>query len=144
MRWCCGIAWLVFGQSALAAPTCTVSASPSLSFGPVIALASTADVDANSGASFWVNCTSEVVAVPNLYSGSARAMLSGANQLPFELSLFVPGGSELPGQFPGATLDMVNDDSNQTVTLHGRLRGTDFRSLPAGEYNQIIELTVEY
>jgi hypothetical protein len=34
--------------------------------------------------------------------------------------------------------------SNRTATLHGRLRAADFRSLPAGVYSQVIELTIEY
>jgi spore coat protein U-like protein len=144
MRLFCCVVGIGLCQSVWAAPTCTVAASPSLSFGPVIALADTADADANTGSSFWVNCNSEVVAAPTLYSGSERTMYSGASQLPFQLSLSVPGGSELPSQFPGATLDMVNDGSNRTITLHGRLRAADFRSLPAGVYNQMIELTVEY
>jgi spore coat protein U-like protein len=121
-----------------------VAASPNLSFGSVIALANTPDVDANTGSSFWVNCNSEVVAAPTLYSSSERTMFSGASQLPFHLSLSTPGGSELPSQFPGATLDMINDGTHQTITVHGRLRALDFHSLPAGVYSQVIELTIEY
>jgi hypothetical protein len=49
---------------ALAIPTCMVASGATLSFGAIVALASTGDVTTNSGTSFWVNCTAEVSAAP--------------------------------------------------------------------------------
>ena len=144
LRLSCCFACVVLCQGARAAPECTVAANPALSFGPVIALASSSDVDANSGSSLWVSCNNEVTGAPALYSASDRTLASGASLLPFRLSLSTPGGSELPAQFPGAVLDMVSDGTQQAITVHGRLRAADFRSLPAGVYSRMVELTIEY
>jgi spore coat protein U-like protein len=55
---------------ALAAPTCTIASGATLSFGAVVALASTGDVTTNSGTSLWVNCNSDVTGAPALYSAT--------------------------------------------------------------------------
>jgi spore coat protein U-like protein len=127
-----------------AAPTCTVATGATLSFGAVVALASTGDVTTNSGGSFWINCTPDVSAAPSLYSATPRALTSGGNSLPFALSAVTPGGAELPTASPGASLAFTRDGTNQTVTLHGRLSSIHFRSLPAGGYARSIALTLEY
>lgn len=128
----------------LAVPTCTVATGATLSFGNVVALASTGDVTTNSGSSFWLNCTSDVTAAPSLYSPTSRTLTSGGNSLPFALSAVTPGGAELPSASPGVPLAFTRNGTNQTVTLHGRIHSSDFRSLPAGAYAGSIELTVEY
>jgi spore coat protein U-like protein len=130
--------------SAQAAPTCTIAAGAMLSFGAVVALASTGDVTTNSGSSFWVNCTSDVAAAPALYSVTPRTLLFGGNSLPFALSLVSPGGVELPTASPGAQLGIVRNGSNQMVTLYGKLLATNFKSLSPGMYSTSITLTLEY
>jgi len=129
---------------ALAVPTCAVATGATLSFGAIVALASTGDVTSNSGSSFWVNCTSDVIAAPSLYSATPRVMTFGGNSLPFALSVVSPGGAELPTASPGAALGLVRNGSNQTVTLHGRVNASQFSSLPAGVYARSIALTLEY
>jgi spore coat protein U-like protein len=129
---------------ALAVPTCTVATGATLSFGAVVALASTGDVTTNSGGSFWVNCTSDVIAAPSLYSATPRALTSGGNSLAFALSAVAPGGAELPTASPGAPLGITRNGTNQTVTLYGRIYSSNFRSLPAGAYASSIALTLEY
>ena len=150
--WRCGsrIAWL---SSILAAgacmpvhavPTCTIASGAMLSFGAVVALASTGDVSTNSGSSFWVNCTSDVAAAPALYSATPRTLLSGGNSMPFALSIVSPGGVELPTASPGTLLGLTRNGSNQMVTLYGKILATNFQSLSPGMYSRSITLTLEY
>ena len=129
---------------ALAVPTCTVATGATLSFGAIVALASTGDVTTNSGGSFWVNCTSDVIAAPSLHSATPRTLTSGGNSLPFALSAVAPGGAELPSASPGAPLGFTRNGTNQTVTLYGRVYSSNFKSLPAGAYARSIVLTLEY
>jgi spore coat protein U-like protein len=128
----------------LAVPTCTVATSATLSFGAIVALASTGDVTTNSGSSFWVNCTTDVATAPSLYSTTARILASGGNSLAFALSAVTPGGAELPTSSPGTPLEFTRDGTNQTVTLHGRIHSGSFSALPAGAYATSIALTLEY
>jgi len=130
--------------AAFAIPTCTVASGATLSFGAVVALASTGDVTANSGGSFWVNCTSDVSTTPTLYSATARSMIQGGNTLPFTLSLVSPGGADLPATSPGAALSIPKDGTNRTVTLYGKIRAADFKGLPSGLYSRTLSLTVSY
>jgi spore coat protein U-like protein len=132
------------GLSAHAIPTCTIASGATLSFGAIVALASTGDVTTNSGSSFWVNCTSDVAAVPALYSATPRTLLSGGNSLPFALSIVSPGGVELPTASPGAQLGFARNGSNQMVTLYGKVLAANFQSLPPGMYSRSITLNLEY
>lgn len=128
----------------LAVPTCSIATGATLSFGAVVALASTGDVTTNSGSSFWVNCTPDVTAAPLLHSATPRTLTSGGNSLAFALSAVAPGGTELPTASPGAALGITRDGNNQTVTLHGRIRSSHFSALPAGVYARSIVMTLEY
>lgn len=130
--------------AARASPMCTIASGATLSFGSVVALASTGDVNTNSGNSLWLNCTSDVTAPPSLYSASTRALVSGGNMLPFALSASSPGGADLPTTAPGAQLGIARNGSNQTVTLYGRITAGNFRSLPSGIYTAVVTLTIEY
>ena len=127
-----------------AIPTCTIASGAMLSFGAVVALASTGDVTTNSGSSFWVNCTSDVAAAPALYSTTPRTLLSAGNSLPFALSLVSPGGAEMPTASPGAQIGVARNGSNQMVTLYGRILASNFQSLSPGIYSRSITLTLEY
>jgi len=129
---------------ALAVPTCTVASGATLSFGAVVALASTGSATANSGTSFWVNCTADVTATPALYSASTRALVSGGNSLPFALSVVSAGATEVPAASPGASLGIAKNGTNQTIPLYGRITASNFKSLPSGLYSASIALTVEY
>jgi spore coat protein U-like protein len=132
------------GVDALAVPTCTVAKGATLSFGAVVALASTGNVTTNSGTSFWVNCTADVTATPALYSASTRTLVSGGNTLPFTLSAAPAGGADLTMTSPGTVLGIAKNGTNQTVPLYGRITASDFKSLPSGFYAASITLTVEY
>lgn len=133
-----GVLCAGLGQPAWAA--CSVGGMATLSFGPVIALASTANADSNTGVTFWLAC--DEGALPALYSGTTRTLQSGANQLPVLLSLSAPGGAELPSTFPGTALTLVGQGEHQVIPLYGRLRTADFRLLPAGVYGGSLVLTV--
>ncbi len=134
----------IAGTPAFAVPTCTVGSGATLSFGAVVALASTGDVTTNSGSSFWVNCTSDVTTIPGLYSATTRTLQSGASSLPFALSAVAAGGTELPASSPGMALGITKNGTNQTVTLHGKIQAADFKALPSGSYARVIALTIEY
>ncbi len=129
---------------AMAVPTCTVASGAQLAFGNVVALASTGDRSTDSGASFWVNCNSEVTSAPQLYSSNPRAMVSGSSSLPFQLSLVSPGGIELAYSPPATPLGIVRDGTNQSVTIYAKILASDFRSLPSGTYATSITMTVVY
>ncbi|HEY0339677.1 MAG TPA: hypothetical protein VGC34_02625, partial [Steroidobacteraceae bacterium] len=115
-----------------------------LSFGSIVALASSGDISANSGSSFWVNCTSDVATSPSLYSATTRTLVSGVNSLAFALSASSPGGAELSNAPPGTQLGLLRNGTNQTVTLYGWLIASNFKSLRSGFYTRSITLTVEY
>lgn len=131
-------------SAAPAAPQCSISTNAQLSFGTVVALESTGDRTTDSAGSFWINCNSEVTGAPQLYSGTPRVMLSGANSLPFQLSLSSPGAGDLPAASPGTPLPIARDGTNQTVTLYGKIRVPDFKGLPPGLYSASVGLTIEY
>jgi spore coat protein U-like protein len=131
-------------SSAVSAPSCAVAPSATLSFGPVVALASTGDVTTNTGSTFWINCTSDVTATPTLYSASPRTLISGASTLPFRLSAISAGGADLPAAPGGAPIGIARNGSNQTVPLYGKILAADFKGLPSGIYVGTITLTLEY
>lgn len=135
---------LAGASTAWALPTCTVASGATLSFGAVVALASTPDVTTNSGSSFWVNCTANVTSTPAIYAGSSRVLVSGGNNLPFSLSAVSPGGPELPTSSPGSALGISKNGTNETVTLYGKIFVADFKALPSGVYAVVITVTVEY
>ena len=140
----CSLLALGACMSVHAVPTCTVSSGAMLSFGSLVALASTGDVTTNSGSSFWVNCTSDVAAAPTLYSATPRTLLAGGSSLPFALSMVSPGGADLPTAAPGAQLGIARNGSNQVVTLYGKILATNFQSLLPGMYSRSITLIIEY
>lgn len=135
---------LAGASTAWALPTCTVASGGVLPFGTVVALASSPNVTTNSGSSFWVNCTADVLSPPMIYSSSTRVMVSGGNSLPFSLSAESPGGLDLRTNSPGNVLDITRDGTNETVTLYGKVYVADFKALPSGVYSTVITLTVEY
>jgi len=136
--------FIAAAMSATAAPTCTVASGATLSFGAIVALESTGDVTANSGNTFWVNCTPDVTTIPALYSATPRTLQSGAASLPFALSGVTAGGTPLPSAFPGTPLAIANNGTNQTVPLYGKILAADFKALPAGFYMRVLALTIEY
>lgn len=132
-------------NTALALPTCTIATGARLSFGSVVALASTPDQTTNSGTSFWVNCNTDVPSAPTLHSSTMpRALLSGAYSIPLELSIEAPGGPELPFASPGTPLNVLRNGTAETVILYARIQSIQFRSLPSGSYTAVLSLTVEY
>jgi spore coat protein U-like protein len=138
------VAAMLATRQATAVPTCTIASGAVLPFGRVVPLASTGDIDTNSGSSFWINCTADVTSAPAIYSGTSRVMAFGENSLPFQLGAQHAGGPELPSTSPGTPLDITPNGSNQTVPLYGRILAADFKRLPAGAYSQVLSVTVEY
>ena len=132
-------------NSAMAAPTCTIATGATLSFGSVVALASTPDQTTNSGTSFWVNCSEDVTAAPTLYSSTTpRTLQSSVYSIPLALSTHSPGGPELPFASPGMPLNVLRNGTAETVVLFAKIQSTHFRSLPSGSYTAVLSLTVEY
>jgi spore coat protein U-like protein len=128
----------------LATPQCSVATGAQLVFGTVVALERTGDQTTDSASSFWINCNSEVTAAPQLYSPGPRVMQSGAQRLPFKLSLVSPNAGDLPTGSPGTALSFPRNGANQTVTLYGKILASDFKALPGGFYSSSISLTIEY
>ncbi|MDB5907542.1 MAG: hypothetical protein JWP34_1656 [Massilia sp.] len=133
--------------SATLASGCEVQAG-AISFGNITTLASTGDKVADSGTSFKVACSSDVV--PTIASTTPRSMKDGAatpHLLPFNLSL-TPGAAadDLPTSSPG-TLAITQDGTLQTVTLHAKVLASNFsgaNALPAGSYSNTMLVDVSY
>jgi len=70
--------------------------------------------------------------------------VSGGSSLAFTLSAIAADGSELPMAFPGTSLGVARNGSNQTVTLYSKIRAADFKALPSGSYSRVVTLTLEY
>lgn len=132
-------------STAMAVPTCTIATGATLSFGSVVALASTPDQTTNSGTSFWVNCSADVTTAPSLYSSTTpRRMQAGAYSIPLALSTHSPGGPELPFASPGMPLNVLRNGTAETVILYAKVQSIHFRSLPSGSYAAVLSLTLEY
>lgn len=123
---------------------CSVGMGGLLDFGAIVALASSGNVDSNSGASLVVRCDADVTLPPALYSGTSRDLSGPGGALPFRLSLLSPGGPDLPEAPPGAPLALPSDGADHAVVLHGRLRATDFAALPSGSYGATVTITLQY
>jgi spore coat protein U-like protein len=144
LRTCLAIALALAACPILATPQCSVATGAQLSFGTIPALASAGDRTTDSGTSFWINCNSEVAAAPHLYSSSPRTLAAGASSLPFKLSLLSAGNADLPASSPGTALGTTRNGTSQTVSLYGKIRAADYKSLPPGMYSTSISLTIEY
>lgn len=141
----CMLSLASISNTAMAVPTCTIATAATLSFGSVVALASTPDQTTNSGTSFWVNCSEDVVAAPSLYSSTTpRTLVYGADSIPFALSTEAPGGPELPFASPGMPLNLLRNGTAETVVLYAKIQSIHFRSLPSGSYTAVLSLTLEY
>ena len=123
---------------------CDIALGAQIAFGVVVALASTGDVDGNSGSSLVVQCAADVEVSPSLYSSSPRELSGPGGELPFRLSLDAPGGAELADAAPGSPLPVTGDAHDHVVPLYARLRAVDFAALPAGAYSGAITLTIVY
>lgn len=130
--------------AASAASGCTLGTGAQLDFGSIVPLASTGNVDSNTGSTLTVRCGADVVLPPRLRAASSRAMSGPGGYLPYHLSLLSPGGPELPDTSPGAALSVASDDVEHVVTLHGRVRAVDFAGMDSGSYSADITLTIEY
>ncbi|MFC5499315.1 spore coat protein U domain-containing protein [Caenimonas terrae] len=131
--------------SATLTSACEVSASGGIAFGSVTALASTGDKAASNATGFTVACSSDMS--PKIYSTTTRAMLNGANSLPFELCLGAScsGSNDVPlTQGTAAALSITKDGSMQAVPLSAKILAADFKALPAGAYAQTVTINVDY
>ena len=133
--------------SATLASGCEVQ-DGAINFGTIITLLSSADKVANSGTSFKVACSSDVV--PTIASTTARSMKDGAatpNLLPFNLSLTLGAAADdLPSSAPGP-LPITKDGTLQTVTLYAKVLASNFsgaNALPAGSYSNTMLVDVSY
>jgi spore coat protein U-like protein len=124
---------------------CEVSAAGAkIDFGPVVALESTGDKAGDSSEGFQVACSTGLS--PQIYSTSDRVMTSGANNLAFDLCLSACNGSNALAttQLGADTLTIIQDGSLKPVTLHGRIKAANFKSLPAGSYTTTVTVSVDY
>lgn len=132
--------------SATLTSACEVSATSAISFGNVVALASTtANTAANSGSTFQVACS--VSESPTIYASGTREMINGTDVIPFTLSVVSSGGAELPSTsgtaaaLPGS---FVQDGDLHNVTLYSTIDAADFKSLPSVAYTTDLTVAVVY
>ena len=138
------VLWLGGVAPAQAEGDCSIAPGAHIAFGAVVALASTGDVDSNSGSSLMVQCAADVALPPSLHASSPRSLSGPGGNLPFRLSLVSPGGLDLADASPGSALSVASDGLEHAVPLYARLRAADFASLPAGSYTATVTLTLEY
>lgn len=120
---------------------CAVSPTATISFGSFSTLAAT-DVTANSGSTFTVACSADME--PLIFATGTRSIISGANTIPFSLSLTAGAASN---NFPvdganATTFGLTQDGTARAVTLYARLAKADFGSMPAGVYANGSAVTV--
>lgn len=124
---------------------CEVSASGTIDFNSVIALASSGDKSANNTSGFTVACSSDLS--PKIYSTTARAMSDGTHSLPFQLCLggSCSGSNDLATAQTGAnSLSLTQNGSMQAVALSAKILAADFKALPAGSYTKAVTISVDY
>jgi spore coat protein U-like protein len=133
--------------SATLAAGCEVSAGGTISFGSIVALASTGNQAANSGSTFKVACSKDVA--PTIATSTTRSMAdtgTGTHLLPFKLSLTNTGTDDLGSATPTA-LTITQDGTPQTVTLYATILASDFsgaNALPLGAYTKTMTIDVAY
>jgi spore coat protein U-like protein len=135
--------------SATLAAGCEVSTGGAISFGSIVALASTADKTADSGTTFQVACSSGVS--PTISSATARSMTNGGatpKLLPFNLSMTAGAAADdLPVSGTTQALSFTKDGTLQTVTVYGRVVASNFSGtnvLPLGSYTNTMVMDVAY
>ena len=122
---------------------CEVSPSSAIDFGSFNALASTGNVDADSGSTFQVACTTGLA--PKIYASASRSMSNGTDSLAFNLSRTAGGADDLASTSLGAqAITITQDGTMQDVTLHGRVLASNFASLSPGAYTGTVTVSVDY
>lgn len=128
---------------------CEVSTGGAISFGNIVALASTADKTADSGTTFKVACSSGVS--PTISSATARSMSNGAatpKLLPFNLSMTAGASADdLPTSGATQALSITQDGTLQSVTIYGRVVAANYSGanvLPLGSYTNTMVMDVAY
>jgi spore coat protein U-like protein len=136
-------------MSATLVAGCEVSTGAAIDFGNIIALASTGDKTADSGATFKVACSSGVS--PTISSGTTRSMTNGgapAKLLPFYLSMTAGAATDdLPTSGTSQALTLTQDGTPQTLTIYGRVLSTSYTGanvLPLGSYTNTMVVNVAY
>jgi hypothetical protein len=127
---------------------CEVQAG-AIAFGSFTNLASAGDKNADSGATFKVACSSDVV--PTIGSDTAHSMSDGGGTpklLPFNLSLTAGAAADdLPASSVPVALSITKDGTLQTVTLYAKVLATNFtgvNALPANTYSRTVIVDVGY
>ena len=122
---------------------CEVSPTSQIHFGSFDALLSTGDIDANSGSTFQVACTTGLA--PKIHASAARSMSNGVDSLPFNLSLTSGGTDDLASTSVSAqAIAITQDGAMHDVVLYGRVLASDFAPLSAGAYTGDVTVSVEY
>jgi hypothetical protein len=123
---------------------CEVSTTAAIHFGNITTLLSGGDKVANSGSTFQVACSSDVL--PLISTTAVRKMLFGAVELPFNLSL--TAGAAADDFPPTATgLVMTKDGTLQTVPLYAKVLAANFTGVNAkiaGAYTVNLTVAVAY
>jgi hypothetical protein len=114
-----------------------------ISFGTVIALQSTPDVDATS-TGFAVACSSGLS--PTIKTATVRLMAGTTvpgNTMTYNLSL-APGAAA--DDFPSAAtaLVMTSDGTPQAISIYGKLVKASFQGMPQDNYTQTVVVDVGY
>jgi spore coat protein U-like protein len=129
--------------SATLTSACAVSAG-SISFAAFSTLAP-ADQKADSATSFTVACSSDLA--PKIFATGTRAVVSGVNSIPFNLSLTADAPADDLGtdiSTAAALTTLTKDGTAYVVPLYARLVAANFKTKPAGDYTAALTVSVSY
>lgn len=128
---------------------CTIS-NGVMNFGQFSALASTGTVNADSGSSVQLACSKGLN--PKFYAAPVRTMVSAVGSHTLNYSLYMDAGRtfQVPGNGGATAADLVywmgapTDGQARALTLYGTIASSDVTSAVAGDYSQVLQLSVEY
>jgi spore coat protein U-like protein len=123
---------------------CEVSSNAAIHFGSITNLLSAGDKLADSGTTFQIACSTDIAA-PMISSATARAMVNGASNLPFNLSLTDAVVNNFPLTATG--LVIVQDGTLKSVPLYAKVQAANFTGASAkigGAYSVPLVVIIGY
>jgi spore coat protein U-like protein len=122
---------------------CTVSSAATIAFGTISNLSGGADLNADSGGTFTVTCSSG--AAPTIGASPLRVMSDGEHDLPFNLSLSAGAATDnFPTLAAPGALGVVMDGTTKTVPIYARVPAANLGTLTSGAYAVALTINVNY
>lgn len=124
---------------------CESSETATLAFGSKVALFSTGNVSADTGATLQVACSASTETLPTMYADATRKMVNDINEINFKLSAASAGGTELGTDKSGGTqISITKDGTMKNVVLYGQVPVANFQGMPSVAYAGTVTVSFEY